>query len=138
MLTEKDLKEMFYRDNGWLSEKKAAVDPDPRKVALKSGLNQLNVGQLYRILDYVYCGGKILLDEFNYKDGVYCPLVIGLGIEKVFKDPTNEKVFAVLVLMGYNVLNTRNVEGSFYRDNRLSDLLEAVKEVIKEKGSTNG
>lgn len=114
------------------------VSEDPRKVALKNGLRQLTLKQLYRVMDKIYAtvGTGVCLDEYSYEDGKFCPLAIGVGLDEAFKDPSNEKVFAVLVLMGYSVFNTRNVKGEFYTKNRLQDLITATVEVIEEKKKT--
>lgn len=106
------------------------VTEDPRKTALKNGLRQLTVGQLRRVLSY---RNPMIYDQFNYADGLYCPLAVGCGLPGVMKGPTNEKVIQVLTLMGYKVNNTKGVEGAFYRHNRAADLREAALEVLTEK-----
>lgn len=102
---------------------------DPRKTGLKSGLRQLTKEQLIRVLNYK---GKMVLDSYNYENGCFCPLAIGVGLDNM-KNPTHEKVFNKLTEMGYKVYNTRGVKGEFYTTNRLEDLIEAAKEVLNEK-----
>lgn len=106
------------------------VTEDPRKTAVKNGLRQLTAGQIRRVLSY---RDPMIHDQFNYADGMYCPLAVGCGLPGVMKDPTNDKVVQVLTLMGYKVNNTKGVEGTFYRDNRAADLREAALEVLVEK-----
>jgi hypothetical protein len=104
---------------------------DARKTGLKNGLRQLTFEQLQRVIDYP---GEMILDEFNYKDGKFCPLAIGIGLDQIMTaDPTHEKVFITLTEMGYKVYNTLGIAGEFYTTNRKQDLLEAAKEVLEEK-----
>jgi hypothetical protein len=103
---------------------------DPRKTGLKDGLRQLTAGQLRRVIEYP---GEMVLDTYNYEDGKFCPLAIGIGIDSMIKFPTHQKVFNILTDLGYNVYNTRGIPGEFYTTNRLQDLLEAAHEVLTEK-----
>lgn len=105
-------------------------DEDPRKTGLKEGLRQLTSEQLQRVIDYP---GEMVLDTYNYQDGRFCPLAIALGVDKAMENPTHDKVFGYLTLLGYKVYNTRGIEGQFYTVNRAEDLLEAAKEVLQEK-----
>lgn len=106
------------------------MNEDPRKTGLKNGLRQLNAEQLQRVIDYP---NEMVLDSYNYHDGNFCALAIGVGLDKTMIDPTHEKVFQALTDMGYNVYNTRGIPGEFYTTNRLEDLLEAAREVLQEK-----
>lgn len=110
------------------------TDEDLRKIGLKNGLRQLTVEQLKRVINYP---GEMVLDTYNYEDGKFCPLAVALELDKKVEDPTHEKVFNLLNEMGYKVYNTRGIEGQFYTDNRLEDLLEAASEVLQEKMDTN-
>lgn len=103
---------------------------DERYEGLIEGLKQLNIEQLLRIKYYT---GEMVLDTWNYIDGKYCPLAIGLGLDKGFKNPSHEKVYSVLALMGYKINNTWGRAGQFYTTNRREDLMKALNEVIKEK-----
>ncbi len=102
---------------------------DPRKIGLKAGLRQLTIGQLERVLNYP---NEMILDEFNYNDGKFCPLAVAVGLENM-KNPTNDKVCNELVSQGFCIYNTRGISGKFYTTNRKDDLIEATKEVIEEK-----
>lgn len=103
---------------------------DPRKTGLKNGLRQLTIPQLKRVLTYQK---EMVLDSFNYENGKFCPLAVGLSLDEIISDPTHEKVFQVLTDLGYTIYNTRGITGSFYTTNRKEDLLEAAKEVLQEK-----
>lgn len=104
---------------------------DPRKTALKMGLRQLTVGELYRVMRY---RDDLLLDDCNYKDGKFCPLAVALEIPEYLRNrATDELVLLELKHRGYTVYNTRGVEGDFYTTNRKRDLAIAVEEVIREK-----
>lgn len=103
---------------------------DARKTGLKNGLRQLTAEQLRKVLAWPY---PMVLDTCNYEDGKFCPLAVALDIQSMVADPTHEKVFDLLVSMGYKVYNTRGIEGDFYTTNRHADLIEATKEVLDEK-----
>jgi hypothetical protein len=104
---------------------------DPRKTGLKNGLRQLTSAQIRRVLDYPI--EKMALDDGNYIDGKFCPLAIALGIDETMKNPSDDRVHAVLTLLGYRVNNTRNVYGTFYTTDRGHDLHLAAMEVLRER-----
>lgn len=103
---------------------------DPRKIGLKNGLRQLTIEQLQRVINYP---GEMVLDTFNYEDGKFCALAIGLGLDQIIENPSHEKVFNYLDKAGYKIYNTRNIQGDYYTTNRKEDLIEAAKEVLEEK-----
>lgn len=103
---------------------------DARKTGLKNGLRQLTIEQLNRVIDYP---GEMVLDTYNYEDGKFCPLAIGLSLDQTIENPTHDKVFQILTDLGYKVYNTRGIIGKFYTNNRKEDLIQAAREVIQEK-----
>src|SRR6185369_9457143 len=103
---------------------------DPRKIGLKNGLRQLTIEQLERVINYP---GKMVLDSVNYEDGKFCPLAVGVGLDKWGRDWSHDSVFGTLTLLGYKVYNTRGIKGEFYTSNRLEDLMAAAREVLQEK-----
>lgn len=103
---------------------------DLRKIGLKKGLSQLTIEQLRRVIDY---SGEMVLDSYNFQDGKFCPLAIGLELDKTVSEPTHEKVFIKLIELNYKIYNTKNIQGTFYTVNRKEDLLEAAREVLQEK-----
>ncbi len=103
---------------------------DPRKTGLKNGLRQLTIEQLKRVINYE---GEMVYDTYNYHEGKFCALAIGVGLDHKMVNPTHESVFEMLDSLGYSVYNTRGIKGNFYTTNRKEDLLEAAKEVLKEK-----
>ena len=105
---------------------------DPRKTGLKNGLRQLTINQLKRVISY---SGEMVLDDCNYQDGKFCPLAIGLELDKTIDDPTDQKVVEFLTNSGYKIYNTRGILGEFYTNNRKEDLLTAAHEVLAEKMS---
>lgn len=105
------------------------TDEDPRKAGLKRGLRQLTINELSRVINYP---GEMVLDDVNYKDGRFCPLAVGLGLDQM-TEPSHEKVSTVLQVMGYTINNTRGIKGDFYTTNRKEDLLLAAEEVLVEK-----
>lgn len=107
---------------------------DARKIGLKNGLRQLTIKQLQRVIDYP---GEMVLDTYNYCNGNFCALAIGVGLNETMTEPSHEKVFNKLTEMGYSVYNTRGIIGNFYTTNRLQDLLEAANEVLEEKNNAN-
>lgn len=107
---------------------------DPRKAGLKDGLRQLTASQLQRVIDYP---DEMVLDTYNYKDGKFCPLAVGVGLDLVMANPSHDAVLDMLTQMGYKVYNTRGIPGEFYTNNRKADLLEAAREVLEEKKHAN-
>lgn len=112
------------------NQKEYLMQEDPRKIGLKNGLRQLTIEQLQKVINY---SDEMILDEFNYADGKFCPLAIGVGLNETLKNPSHEKVFETLSDMGYIVNNTRGIKGEFYTYNRKEDLLLAANEVLLEK-----
>lgn len=103
---------------------------DPRKTGLKNGLRQLTLDQLKTVLDWPH---SMVLDSFNYEDGKFCPLAVGIGLPATMLNPSHDKVYNELVSHGYVVYNTRGIMGDFYTTNRHDDLIEASREVLLEK-----
>lgn len=103
---------------------------DLRKEGLKSGLRQLTIEQLNRVIDF---DGDMVLDTYNYEDGKFCPLAIGVGLDQTLDAPSHDKVFQVLTSLGYKIYNTRGIPGKYYTNNRREDLIQAAREVIEEK-----
>lgn len=104
---------------------------DARRTAVKFGLSQLTSPQIRRVLSY---RDTMAHDGGNFVDGNYCPLAVGCGLPGVVKEPTNEKVIAILELMGYKVNNLKGVEGEFYRDDhRAADLKAVALEILAER-----
>lgn len=102
---------------------------DPRKTGLKNGLRQLTITQLERVINYP---GEMCLDTYNYHEGKFCPLAVAAGLDSM-TEPTHDMVHGRLLLLGYNIYNTRGIAGEFYTTNRKADLLEAAREVLQEK-----
>jgi len=67
---------------------------------------------------------------------VFCPLAIGLELDKNLINPNHNLVFETLTKLGYKVYNARGIKGNFYTSNRKEDLILAAKEVLNEKLST--
>jgi hypothetical protein len=106
---------------------------DPRYIALCSGLRQLTVSQLYKLYFHLADNGAVVLDDCNFKDGVYCPLAIAVGLDKFVKTPSEAIVYSILTLAGLKINNTRGVAGEFYTVERRRDLEIAVDDVLIEK-----
>lgn len=105
---------------------------DPRKTGLKNGLRQLTIAQLERVINYP---GEMCLDTYNYHEGKFCPLAVAARLDEM-ENPTHDLVHGRLLLLGYNIYNTRGIAGEFYTNNRKEDLLEAAREVLQEKYDT--
>lgn len=105
------------------------LNEDPRKTGLKNGLRQLTIEQLQRVINYP---GEMCLDTYNYHEGKFCPLAVGVGLDSM-ENPTHDMVHGRLLLLGYKIYNTRGIAGEFYTSNRLEDLLAAAREVLEEK-----
>lgn len=118
------------------------MDPnDPRRAALKKGLRQLQPYQLQHLLDHLDDGKPILLDrdeEGNacFSAGCYCPLAIATKMDEMYgflrEVPTDQDIATALTASGFEIYNTRGVEGAYYTTRRRRDLRRAVAEVIAE------
>lgn len=114
-----------------MEDQVTTLPEDPRKTGLKKGLRQLTIEQIERVLTYPH---EMVLDEYNYCDGKFCPLAIGVGLDRSLPYPSDDRVYDLLVELGYSVRNTRGIEGEFYQHpNRLRDLRIAAQEVLDEK-----
>jgi len=110
------------------------MQEDKRKEGLKNGIRQLTNDQIFTTLLYA---DQMAYDHGNYVDGKFCPLAVGAGVDRLDwskNPPTNDKVAAMLTLMGYTVNNTRGIMGEFYKDNRKEDYKTAALEVLAERG----
>lgn len=104
--------------------------PDLRKIGLMNGLRQLSLAQLLRVRDYPH---EMVLDTYNYADGKFCPLAVGVGLDGM-TEPSQAKVYKCLEALGFSIYNTTGIEGEFYQHpNREADLRTALTEVIAEK-----
>lgn len=118
---------------------------DKRYIGLKRGLNQLNVRQIKRIIDFHESGRQILCDNYNYdkENGLWCPLAIGLNVHKsvslINQQLTDEVAKEIIIKEGkkYDPLFSLNplkgVEGDFFRENRQEDLIVLCKKIIEER-----
>lgn len=75
----------------------------------------------------------MVLDTYNYKDGKFCALAVAVKLDETMTDPSHEKVYEELTKMGFNVYNTRGIQGEFYTTSRYEDLMTAAHEVFGEK-----
>lgn len=106
------------------------MQEDARKTGLKDGLRQLDYEQLLRVKNYP---GQMVLDTYNFDRGLFCPLAIGVGLDRIKQEWTHDTVFHYLTMKGLKVNNTVGIEGSFYTCNRHADLMTAVDGVLEEK-----
>lgn len=105
-------------------------DTDPRKAGLRRGLCQLSNDQLVAALSVP----NVVVDTFNFCDGNFCPLAVGVGLHKTMTDPTHEKVLEDLERRGFKVNNTRGIKGNFYTTDRDRDWRLLAHEIILERG----
>mgnify|MGYP003407543863 CR=1 FL=1 len=130
-----------------LKEGDEASKEDRRKTGLKTGLRQLTLKELARILVY---NKPMCLDEFNYDEEkqTFCPLAVAKGLPKQDAEQqrrngqtgldirlTNADVVWLLeAIHGLSVFNTRGIEGTFFQHpNRERDFWIAFLEVLNEK-----
>lgn len=112
-----------------LFEKLFGVE-DPRKAGLRRGLCQLTNEQLCAALAVP----NVVVDTFNYCDGNFCPLAVGIGLQKTMTDPTHEKVRLDLERRGFKVNNTKGIKGTFYTTDRDRDWRLLAHEIILARG----
>ena len=110
---------------------------DPRHKILKERLQSLTKEQLKRLLDYPE---EMIMDEFNYVDGRFCPLAVAFDLPKLLEGQflNNEVVRSKVEELGnlqmdnFQINPTKGIKGSFYTDNRKEDLLNLVCEILGE------
>lgn len=117
---------------------------DPREIALRNGLRQLENDQLDLLIKWIDLDLPVLLDRdwrgaANYsaaEGGTFCPLAIALGLPGLFaaagRMATDYAVTTYLRSLGLELYNTRGIEGEFYTTNRREDLREAAEFVRRE------
>lgn len=105
-------------------------DTDPRKAGLRRGLCQLTNDQLVKALAVP----NVVVDTWNYFDGNFCPLAVGMGLHETMTDPTHEKVLAELTRRGFKVNNTKGIKGNFYTNDRDRDWRLLAHEIILARG----
>jgi hypothetical protein len=69
---------------------------DPRKIGLKNGLRQLTAEQLERVINYK---GEMVYDTYNYHEGKFCALAVGLGLDQSMTNPTHDMVYGRLLFL---------------------------------------
>ena len=72
----------------------------------------------------------MVVDEYFYKDGKYWPLAVALEVPSKISEPTNESVRDMIIEMGYDINPMKGVLGSYYTNNRYSDLVALAQEVL--------
>ena len=118
---------------------------DPRYLALRKGLEQLNRHQLTLLAGHVQCGSPMVVDGCNYDpaSGAWCPLAVALEVDRVLEDEgtvvaTDQEAKERIVAIGiktnraFGLNPMRGIVGSFFTSSRRSDLLQACRDVLDE------
>lgn len=74
---------------------------------LVNHLKQLKPDQLRRILTYKK---EYLTNGVFYKEGVFNYFAIGLSLDKTMNQPSHERIFGYLKLLGYSTLNIKTTK----------------------------
>ena len=123
------------------------IDPtDLRWQAIYFGLNQLNDGQLTRIIFHHHAGKKMCCDTYNYdaERELWCPLAIGLDVPRLaeserpsMRDNAWGKAFIAEIgetsCRGFTLNPVAGVPGAFFRTNRQADVVETCKLLLLER-----
>ena len=118
---------------------------DPRYIALRKGIEQLNHSQVDFLVDHIQSGKPIVLDTFNYDPdtSTWCPLAVALNIEQRIRDfslevRTDNEAKLLIVKIGketnpnFTLNPMSGIQGIFFTTRRRSDLLEVCRNVLTE------
>lgn len=107
---------------------------DQRFELIKERLERFSTAQLQEILDFK---DLLLFDEFNYHEGKFCPLAIGIGAH-YSSNPTQESV-AREIAKCFNPVNVlKGVPGRFYHgtdEERRRDLMGLIREILMARSA---
>lgn len=129
-------------------EKNLTTDFDPRYLALRRGIAQLDDVCLERLETHISANLPLVLDEVHHDPvtGNWCALAVALDVPRVAlsefdtdmpADAGHEtRVMALIQSVGQRVLGQFDINpisgtpGEFFRDDRYSDLRKAVADEI--------
>ena len=119
---------------------------DPRYMALRRGLEQLNLHQLRVLMGHLESGSPIVVDGCNYDpaSGTWCPLAVALEVDRLLQDEgmavaTDEEAKEHIVSIGtrtnprFGLNPMHGVVGKFFTSSRRGDLLQACQDVLAEE-----
>ena len=119
---------------------------DPRYVALRRGIEQLNRHQLTVLAGCVESESPMVVDGCNYDpvSRTWCPLAVALELDRVLCDQgitvaTDEEAKGYIVSVGtrtnprFGLNPMRGIVGSFFTGSRRNDLLQVCKDVLEEE-----
>lgn len=134
-----------------MSERHHSSRDDPRYMALRKGIEQLNRNQLTVLVGSVESGNPMIVDGCNYDpvSRTWCPLAVALEVERILRDEgitasTDEEAKEHIVRIGtrtnpgFGLNPMSGVVGSFFTRSRRDDLLQACRDVLDESTYYNG
>ena len=129
-----------------MMNKPQGSNSDPRYLALRRGLEQLNRHQLTVLAGHVECGRPMVVDGCNYDpvDGAWCPLAVALEVDRTLRDEgtvvaTDQEARERIIDIGtrtnpaFGLNPMRGVVGRFFTTSRRSDLLQVCRDVLDEE-----
>ena len=127
-------------------EKGHSSEDDPRYVALRKGIEQLNRQQLTVLARHVESGSPMVVDVCNYEplSRTWCPLAVALEVDRVLHDEgieveTDEEAKEQIVSIGartnpgFHLNPMSGIAGTFFTISRRSDLLRTCRDVLAEE-----
>ena len=127
-------------------DKHQGSNSDPRYLALRRGLEQLNRHQLTVLTGHVECGGPMVVDGCNYDpvSDTWCPLAVALEVDRILQDEgrivaTDQEAKQQIVDIGtrtnpaFGLNPMHGIFGRFFTTSRRSDLLRACRDVLDEE-----
>lgn len=103
---------------------------DDRYWLIRERFKTLSKEQLRRMRDNI---DVTLFDEFNYKEGKFCPIGIALNLHKTIENPTHESVKEAIARVYTPSNMLKGVDGQFYHgtdEQRKQDLLMLIEELL--------
>lgn len=105
---------------------------DDRYWAIRERLGHFSKTEIRRIVDDI---DKCVFDEYNYKDGYFCPVGLAMNLHNELSEPTNISAKQAMARR-FNPVNViKGVPGQFYHGNsiqRRKDLLMLCDELLNE------
>jgi hypothetical protein len=100
---------------------------DKRYKLIYNRLSKLTDIEIKRIVGDI---DKVCFDTYNYKDGKFCMLAIGMNLHHSVFNPTETKIQTEIAKRFFPVNVLKGVSGKFYRTSRKKDLLQVCNDVL--------
>lgn len=105
-------------------------EKDLRYILCKTRLESMSSVELNRIVTRTE---KMLFDTFNFNEGKFCPIAIGMNLHELIDNPTDENVKKGISERFSPTNIFKGTPGRFYTTNRKDDIVNLCKEIIGKR-----